>query len=179
MSARLCIALLVLAAFAGCPGETAPPTQDKPTNGSSEQKEQDTPVNPGAQWKGYATPEELEKLNKMETTDLKELLKDFDREPALRVEAMRLLVEKTENKKELYPILLTNLRSPTIREREATLYYFSRFGTPNHIVAIEASALGIESCVDYSTLTCNCITYSIECTIKQILERSGEKAQQK
>lgn len=179
MSVRFCMALIVVSVFAGCPGETTAPVQSNSSNGPPIQKPQNAPPRPETQWRGYATLEELEELKKMDTFDLKELLKDFEREPALRVEAMRLLVEKTENKKKLYPILLASLRSPTIREREAALYYFSRFGTPNHIVAIEASALGIESCIDYSTLTCNCITYSIECTIKQILERSGEKAQQK
>ncbi len=177
MSARLCIVLLA-AALLGCPGETTAPPKDPP-GGSSAQNQQNTPPGHEAHWKGYATTEELEKLAAMKNDELKELLKDFRREPAIRVEALRLLVERTENRKELYPIMLASLRSPTIREREATLYHFSRFGTPNHIVPIEASALGIDSCPDYSTLTCNCIAYSIECTIKQILQRSGDKAQQK
>lgn len=179
MSARFCIALLAAAALGGCPGETASPVKNNPPASTTSQERQSQPPRPETQWKGYATPEELKELANMNTDQLRELLKDFGREPAIRVEAMRLLVEKTENKKELYPILLASLRSPTIREREATLYHFSRFGTPNHIVPVEASAMGVESCSDYSTLTCNCITYSIECTIKQILERSGEKAQQK
>jgi hypothetical protein len=176
VNARFRMALLAAAALGGCPGETGLPAHGKPAESSPAQKQQNTPPGPEAQWKGYAAPEELGKLANMKTDELKELLKDFGLEPALRVEAMRLLVEKTDNRKELYPILLASLHSPTIREREVALYYFSRFGTPNHIVAIQASALGIESCCDYSTLTCNCITRSIECTIEQILERAGEKA---
>ena len=126
-------------------------------------------------WKGYGTQEELDALNKMSSEELVEFLKDIKREPALRVEAIRLLTELTVNKKELYPVFITCLRSPTIREREAALYFFSRFGTPNHIVAVEASIMGVEACPDYSVLSCNCIDHSIECTIMQILERAGEK----
>jgi len=130
---------------------------------------------PLPQWIGDDTPEQINALKEMSPKKLVEFLDDFQRHPSLRVEALRLLIEKSESPSEFLPTLLKSLRAPTIREREAALYGFSRFGTPNHIVAIEASVEACEDCVDFSNLTCNCITYSVECTIKQILERASQK----
>ncbi len=175
---RLIIAALAVAiACAGCPcSEPA----GKPHEGG-EDEAQGSSVDHSlefkeysAHWKGYGTAEELEALKKMNTGELTEFLKNLRREPALRVEALRLLTERAEDKKKIFPVLLASLRGPTIREREAALYLFSRFGTPNHIVAIEASIMGVEACPDYSTETNSCIDHSIECTIEQILTRIGE-----
>jgi len=165
---------LTILLLAGCPGGNAEPALEFPYSAGDSPQPLSLPEDIGANWKGYATQEEIAALKEKDADELKELLKDYKREPALRIEALRLLVEMTENKKELFPVLLAGLKSPTVREREATLYYFSRFGTPNHIVAIQASAMGIEKCPDY-TETCGCHIYSVEYTINQIMERTAEK----
>jgi hypothetical protein len=80
------------------------------------------------------------------------------------VEAIRLLVERTEDISQLFPVFLSCLKGPTKREREGILYYLSRLGKPEHIPAIEASAEGMDEHFEYS----------IKCTINQIRERARE-----
>jgi hypothetical protein len=80
------------------------------------------------------------------------------------VEAVRLLVERTPNVRDLMPVFLACLEGPTKREREATLYYLSRLAGPEHIPAIEASAEGMDE--HYG--------YSVVCTVNQIKERAGQ-----
>jgi hypothetical protein len=160
----------------GCNCEEQPPeTPDIPQLPSLPEENEIVERDPLPEWIGEESPEQINALKEMNAKQLVEFLDEFKRHPALRVEAMRLLVEKQKKPSEFIPPLLKSLRAPTIREREAALYYLSQFGTPNHIVTIEASVEGVEDCVDYSNLTCNCITYSVECTIKQILERASNK----
>ena len=117
-----------------------------------------------SKWVGTAPPEEFKALEAMTPAQLIKFLENIDREPALRVEALRLLVEGTENQKELIHVLLTSLKSPWQRERKAVLSYLSGLGEPEHIPAIEASAEGMDEHFEYS----------VKCTINQIKERAKE-----
>lgn len=78
------------------------------------------------------------------------------------IEAIRLLVERTENREELFGVLLASLRGLTKREREAALYYLSRFGSMEQIPAIKASVKGFDD---------KHYHYSVKCTVNQIRER--------
>ena len=80
------------------------------------------------------------------------------------MEAVRLLVERTEDISELFPVFISCLKGLTKREREASLYYLSRLGKPEHIPAIEASKEGMDEHFEYS----------VKCTINQIKERARE-----
>jgi hypothetical protein len=62
------------------------------------------------------------------------------------------------------PVFLAGLKGLTKREREASLYYLSRLGRPEHIPAIEASAEGMDEHFHYS----------IKCTVNQIKQRAGQ-----
>lgn len=63
-------------------------------------------------------------------------------------------------------VLLGCLRGLTKREREAALYYLSRFATLAQIPAIEASA---------EDLNDEHYRYSVKCTVNQIRRRFEEE----
>ena len=87
-------------------------------------------------------------------------------------------MEQTGNIEELFPVLLESVESLTIREREAALYYLSRFGKPAHVPRIKASLESSHGCLDHSKEGCGCFAYSVECTVRQIMERAQENSEQ-
>jgi len=171
------VALLCGACRAARPGEPCCPHCSEHPPGAHDEcscRKDDLP-----EWKGSDSPEQIEALGKLGVAQLTEFLADSERHPALRVEAMRLLAEMSDGPDVLFPALLASLQGRTLREREAALYYFSALGRPEHVDAIRESAKTAHDCVDHSSKRCCSIDYSIECTIRQIMERAGEKAPKK
>lgn len=171
----------MVAVSAGCSfhrGNQEQSAEDGVAVQDSHPHSEDVPENQARHWRGFASPDELKSLGRMSTAELKVFLDDKAQEPALRVEAIRLLMERTENREELFPVLLASMESLTIREREAALYYLSRFGRPVHIRQIRASLESSHDCLDHSKEGCGCYAHSVECTVQQILERAKESGEQ-
>jgi hypothetical protein len=113
-----------------------------------------------------ATDAQIQALSRLNAPELEDFLKHQGPDAELRVEALRLLVERTGAGREerLLATLLASLKSPARRERETAMYYLSRFGRDEHVDAIEASAQGMDE--HYR--------YSVRCTVNQIRDRGRD-----